>query len=253
MFRPRVIPVLQLKGKGLVKTIKYKNPRYIGDPINAVRIFNDLETDELVFLDITATREKRTISVDLVRQIGDEAYMPFAVGGGIHSVGAAVDLINAGAEKIVINTVFWEKPEVVALIAKTLGNQSVVVSLDINKTWLGKYRLFVKSGTVNTNLDPVMAARKAVEYGAGEVILNYIGNDGLMVGYNLELIEQVSQSINIPVIASCGAGKLFHMKQAISSGAHAVAAGSMFVYHGNRNGILINYPEREELISTLYS
>lgn len=252
MFRPRVIPILQIKGKGLVKTLKYKSPRYIGDPINAVRIFNDLEADELVFLDITAAREKRIISVDLVRQIGDEAFMPFAVGGGINNVAMAVELINAGAEKVVMNTVFWEKPEIVAQIAKVLGNQSVVVSIDVNKTWLGKYYLFVKSGTIKTNLDPITAARKAVDLGAGEIVLNYIENDGTMDGYNLDMIEQVSQSVSIPVIASCGAGKILHMKQAINRGAHAVAAGSMFVYHGARRGILINYPEREELNSIIY-
>ena len=250
MFRPRVIPVLLLKNKGLVKTIKFKNPSYIGDPINAVRIFNDLEVDELVFLDIVAAHENRTISVDLVKEIGDEAYMPFAVGGGIKNVEQAVALINAGAEKVVLNTVFWEKPYVVSQIAKTLGNQSVVVSLDINKTWLGKYRLFVKSGTIGTTLDPLTAAKKAEDLGAGEIILNYIPYDSSMNGYNLEMIEQVAQRVNIPVIAGCGAGNLNHFKHAIDSGAHAVAAGSMFVYHGTRRAVLVNYPTKEELIST---
>lgn len=249
MFRPRVIPVLLLKNKGLVKTIKFKNPVYIGDPINAVRIFNDLEVDELTFLDITATHENRTVSVDLVKEIGDEAYMPFAVGGGVNSVDQAIALINAGAEKIVINTIFWKKPDVVRQIAKTLGNQSVVVSLDINKTWLGKYRLFVKSGTVSTTLDPVSAAKKAEDAGAGEIVLNYIPYDSVMNGYNLDIIEQVSESVDIPVIASCGAGKLNHFRQAVDAGAHAVAAGSMFVYHGPRRAVLINYPTKEELIS----
>lgn len=250
MFRPRVIPVLLLKGKGLVKTTGYKDPRYIGDPINAVRIFNDLEADELVFLDISATHENRIISVDLVKQIGDEAYMPFAVGGGINTVSKAVELINAGAEKVVMNTVFWEKPDVVSQIAKTLGNQSVIVSIDINRTWLGKYRLFVKSGKLKTNLEPVIAARKAVDLGAGEIILNYIGNDGMMNGYNLDLIKQVSESVSVPVVASCGAGNLNHMAQAIENGAHAVAAGSLFVFHGARKAVLVNYPEKSELINT---
>jgi len=149
-----------------------------------------------------------------------------------------------------MNTVFWEKPDVVSQIAKTLGNQSVVVSIDINRTWLGKYRLFVKSGTVKTNLEPITAARKAVDLCAEEIILNYIGNDGLMNGYNLDLIKQVSQSVNVPVVASCGAGKLSHMTQAIENGAHAVAAGSMFVFHGARNAVLVNYPEKNELINT---
>lgn len=250
MFRPRVIPVLLLKNKGLVKTIKFKKPSYIGDPINAVRIFNDLEVDELVFLDIVATHEKRTVSVDLVKEIGDEAYMPFAIGGGINSVEQAVALINSGAEKVVMNTIFWEKPEVVSQIAQTLGNQSVVVSLDINKTWRDKYRLFVKSGTISTTLDPVSAAKKAEDLGAGEIILNYIPYDSVMDGYKLDIIKQVSASVNIPVIAGCGAGSLKHFKQAVDSGAHAVTAGSMFVYHGPRRAVLINYPTKEELVST---
>lgn len=250
MFRPRVIPVLLLRNTGLVKTIKYKNPIYIGDPINAVRIFNDLEVDELVFLDIVATHENRTISVDLVKEIGDEAYMPFAVGGGVNKVEQAVALVNAGAEKIVMNTVFWEKPDVVSQIAKTIGNQSVVVSIDINKTWLGKYRMFIKSGTQSTTLDPIEAVKKAEDLGAGEIIVNYIPYDSAMNGYNLEIINQVSQSVNIPVIAGCGAGNLNHFRQAIKTGAHAVAAGSMFVYHGPRRAVLINYPTKEELIST---
>lgn len=250
MFRPRVIPVLLLRNTGLVKTIKYKNPIYIGDPINAVRIFNDLEVDELAFLDIVAIHEKRTVSVELVKELGDEAFMPFAVGGGINTVEQAVSLINAGAEKVVMNTAFWEKPEVVSQIAKTLGNQSVVISIDINKTWFGKYRMYVKSGTESTTFDPITAAKKAEDLGAGEIILNYIPYDSEMNGYNLEIINQVAKSVNIPIIAGCGAGSLNHFKPAINSGAHAVAAGSMFVYHGPRRAVLINYPSKKDLILT---
>lgn len=248
MFRPRIIPVLLLQGKGLVKTVKYTNPRYIGDPINAVRIFNDLEADELIFLDITASKEGRTISPDLVRQIGDEAFMPFGVGGGINNVEQAVNLINAGAEKVILNTLFAQNPKMILELSKTLGNQSVVVSIDINKTFLGKLRMFYKSGNKSTELDPLEAAQKAEDLGAGEIILNYIPFDGKMEGYNLELIEKVSSKVSIPVIASCGAGSLMHMKQAYEAGAHALAAGSLFVYHGKSKGILINYPKKESII-----
>lgn len=250
MFRPRIIPVLLLKGKGLVKTTRYTNPKYIGDPINAVRIFNDLEADELAFFDISAVHENRTISLDLVKQIGDEAFMPFGVGGGISSVQQAVDLINSGAEKVILNTLFVQNPVMISHISKTLGNQSVVVSIDVNKTFLGKLRLFYKSGQKSTDIDPVVAALKAEDLGAGEIILNYIPFDSMMEGYNLELIEKVSSKVNIPVVASCGAGSLMHLKQAYDSGAHAMAAGSMFVYHGSRRGILINYPAKEEIIKT---
>ena len=239
-----------MKGKGLVKTIKYANPRYIGDPINAVRIFNDLEADELIFLDITASHENRCISEDLVRQIGDEAYMPFGVGGGIQTVQQAIHLINAGAEKLIFNTLFAENPQIITQIAKTLGNQSVVVSIDVAKTLFGKLKMFYKSGKKTTNLDPVQAALKAEEMGAGEIILNYIPFDGMMQGYNLDLIQEVSSRVNIPVVASCGAGSLIHMKQAYDAGAHAMAAGSMFVYHGPRRAVLVNYPCKNELLIT---
>lgn len=250
MFRPRVIPILLLKGKGLVKTNQFCKPTYIGDPINAVRIFNDLEADELFFLDITASQQNRTISVDLVKQIGDEAYMPFAVGGGVNNLEAAIALVNAGAEKIVMNTVFVRNPQIVEQISKTLGSQSVVISLDIKKTILGNYNLYIMNGKQKTSLDPVNAALKAEDLGAGEIILNYIENDSSMNGYNLELIQMVSQRVKIPVVAGCGAGTLNHMKMAVNCGANAVAAGSLFVYHGPRRAVLINYPTKEELILT---
>lgn len=250
MFRPRVIPVLLLKGKGLVKTKKYANPQYIGDPINAVKIFNDLESDELVFLDIDAANEGRTISIDLVRQIGDEAYMPFGVGGGIKDVKTAADLIAAGAEKVILNTAFIENPNLVTDVALRLGNQSVVVAIDVNKTLFGSHYVFTKNGQKKTNIQPIEAAQRAIELGAGELILNFVPNDGMMTGYNLELIKTISSAVSIPVVASCGAGTLEHMKDAVLAGAHAIAAGSMFVYHGARRGILINYPSRVELINT---
>jgi imidazole glycerol-phosphate synthase subunit HisF len=250
MFLPRIIPVLLLKGKGLVKTKKFDKPKYIGDPINAVRIFNDLKADELIFLDISAVHVNRTISIDLVKQIGDEAFMPFGVGGGISTVQQAVDLINAGAEKVVLNTLFVQNPQMISQISKSLGNQSVVVSIDVNKTILGKQRVFYKSGKNSTNLDPIEAAQKAEELGAGEIILNYIPFDSKMEGYNLELIEKVSTKVGIPVVASCGAGSLMHMKQAYDAGAHALAAGSMFVYHGPRRAVLVNYPTKNDLLIT---
>jgi cyclase len=213
-----------------------------------VRIFNDLEADELVFLDISATHEGRTISVDLVKQIGDEAFMPFGVGGGIGNVQQAVDLINSGAEKVILNTLFVQNPQMISQISKTLGNQSVVVSIDVNRTILGKQRLYYKSGRKSTDIDPVNAAQKAEDLGAGEIILNYIPFDSLMEGYNLELIEKVSAKVSIPVVASCGAGTLMHMKQAYNAGAHAMAAGSMFVYHGPRRAVLVNYPAKNDLL-----
>lgn len=249
MFRPRVIPVLLLKGQGLVKTVQFDKHRYIGDPINAVRIFNDLEVDELVFLDILASKENRTISPDIVKLIGDEAFMPFAVGGGIKTTRNALALINSGAEKIILNTAFVKNPQLVSEIASLIGNQSVVVSIDVKKNWLGKYQAFISGGREKVTETPIDLARKAEQLGAGEIIINSIIHDGMMKGYDLELIQQITSAVNIPVVVCGGAGKLIHLREATDKGAHAVAAGSLFVYHGARNGVLINYPEKKELIS----
>lgn len=250
MFRPRVIPVLLLRQKGLVKTIQFDKYKYIGDPINAVRIFNDLEADELIFLDILASIENRTISMDLVKQIGDEAYMPFGVGGGISNLTDAMQLINAGAEKIILNSQVYFKPDLIKSIADVAGSQSVVVSIDVKKNWLGKYVVFVKSGKQKISISPLEYVKIAENEGAGEIIINSIDNDGIMKGYDLEIIKTIAEAVNIPVVACGGAGGLTDFRNAILAGAHAVAAGSMFVYHGPRNAVLVNYPEKEELINT---
>lgn len=248
MFRPRVIPVLLLRQKGLVKTVQFDKFKYIGDPINAVRIFNDLEADELVFLDILASIESRTISIDIVRQIGDEAYMPFGVGGGISTVDDAMQLYNAGAEKVILNTNAFSKPGLISNIAKIAGSQSVVVSIDVKKNWLGKYQSYVRCGTEKTGKAPAELAKIAESEGAGEIILNSIDKDGTMKGYELEIIREISVVVNIPVVACGGAGTLLDFKQAVDTGAHAVAAGSIFVFHGPRRAVLVNYPDKEELI-----
>lgn len=249
MFRPRVIPVLLLKSGGLVKTVGFDSSRYIGDPINAVRLFNDFEADELVLLDITATNEKRVINTDIVKEIADEAFMPFAVGGGITSCDQALELISAGAEKVIINSAFIENPQLVKQLAALAGNQSVVVSIDVKKNWLGNYTAYSHSGKKKASLSPLHLAKLAEEMGAGEIMVNSITNDGRMQGYDLELIQQISTAVNIPVVVCGGAGKLAHLKAGTEAGAHAVGAGSLFIYHGQRNAVLINYPEKSQLIS----
>ena len=248
MFLPRVIPVLLLKGKGLVKTVKFKEPRYLGDPINAVKIFNDLKADELVFLDITASKENRTISEDLVKDIGDEAFMPFGVGGGINDISQIEHLLKAGAEKVVINTNSVIKPDLIKESSKVFGSQSIVVSKKKKKTFFGKYECLIKDGTVKTKENPVELAKKAEQDGAGELIINSIDLDGVMTGYDLELIKSIAEIVSIPVVACGGAGNLEHLKKGYFEGkAHALAAGSMFVYHGPRKAVLINYPSKSEL------
>lgn len=245
MYRPRVIPLLLLKNQGLVKTIKFKNPNYIGDPINAVRIFNDLEADELIFLDITATNEGRTISADLVKEIGDEAYMPFAVGGGILSLENARLLIHAGAEKVVLNTGAVTNPGLVKEIAENFGNQSLIISIDVKRTMFAKYQVVIYSGKRKTDLSPVEHAVNMANLGAGEILINSIDRDGLMNGYDLDLVSMISDAVEIPVIACGGAGIIEDLVKATRVGrASACAAGSMFVYHGPRKAVLINYPEK---------
>lgn len=247
MFRPRVIPTLLLKDKGLVKTVKFSKPTYIGDPINAVKIFNEMEADELVFLDVSATNENRTPSFDLIKQIGDEAFMPFAVGGGIKNIADIKKIISAGAEKIVINSAAFYNKNLIDEAASVIGSQSIIVSIDVKKNFFGKYEVYVNGGKKNTSISPEKYAEEFAKKGAGEILLNSIDKDGTMSGYDLTLIKSVSSAVDIPVVACGGAGKKEDFTAAINFGASAVAAGSMFVYYGSRKGVLINYPEKEEL------
>ena len=248
MFRPRVIVVLLLKGLGLVKSIKFNNYRYIGDPINAVKIFNDLKADELVFLDILASRERKSISLDFVRKVGDEANMPFAVGGGIKTIQDIKKIINCGAEKVIINSYAVENPDFITEASDLFGKSTIVVSIDVKKKYFGKKQVYTLGGGKSSGIDPVVFAKLMEEKGAGEIIINSIDKDGLMAGYDLELIRDVSMAIRIPVIAAGGAGSIEDFKRAVNySYASAVSAGSMFVYHGPRKAVLINYPDNLDL------
>jgi cyclase len=248
MFRPRVIPVLLLKNNGLVKSEGFKQYTYIGDPINAVRIFNDLRADELVFLDIEATAQNRCISPELVKDIGDEANMPFAVGGGIRTIQEIRELINAGAEKVIINAAAATDPEFVRKAAATFGSSTIVVCMDVKKKFLGGLQTWTINGTKASGKTPVEFAKQMQAMGAGELIVQSIERDGKMQGYDLELIRNVSEAVTIPVVALGGAGKLNDLKDAFVQGkATGLAAGSLFVYQGSMKGVLINYPERGEL------
>jgi cyclase len=248
MFRPRVIPVLLLKGKGLVKSVKFKAYRYLGDPINSVKIFNDLRADELMLLDIEATREKRTISLDLVRKIGDEANMPFAVGGGIRTIKDIKSILTAGAEKVIVNSYAFENPDFIKEASDMFGSSSIVVSIDVKKKFLGRKQVYIAGGTRSTGVSAVDWARLMQEKGAGEIIINSIEHDGSMRGYDWPLIQEVSQAVDVPVVALGGAGNLDDLRRAVfESNASAVAAGSLFVYHGPRRAVLINYPSQIQL------
>lgn len=249
MFRPRIIPVLLLLNKGLVKTIQFKNPTYVGDPMNAVKIFNDLRADELVFLDITATKENRTPPLDVLRKIADEAYMPFAAGGGVRTLDHVRSIINAGAEKVVINTSAVESPSVIEQAASVFGNQSIVVSIDAKKKGSGQYEVFTHSGGKSTALNPVDVAKRSESLGAGEIMINSIDKDGTFEGYDLDLVKQVADAVTIPVIACGGAKDYENLAEPYRAGATAVAAGSLFVFIGRKRAVLINYPDRQDMES----
>jgi cyclase len=243
MVRARVIPCLLLRGHGLVKTRKFKDPVYVGDPVNAVRIFSEKEVDELVILDIDASREGREPNYELVAEIAGECFMPVAFGGGIKTLDQARKLIRCGIEKVVINTASIESMGFIREIADVFGSQAVVGSIDARRVLFGGHRVFIKSGSVDTGLKPEDHAVALEQAGVGEIFLNSIDCDGQMQGYDTELIKKVSSKINVPVVACGGAGTLDHMRRAMSeSGASAVAAGSMFVFHGKHRAVLINYP-----------
>ncbi len=248
MYRPRIIPCLLLKDKGLVKTIQFKDPTYVGDPINAVKIFNDAKADELVFLDITATNENRPPPLDVIKKIGDEAFMPFAVGGGIKTIEQVREIINAGAEKVVLNSSSIEHPKLITEIAKIFGSQSVICSIDAKKNKNGNYDVYTHSGTINRNKEPTVLAKELEGLGAGEILINSIDRDGCQTGYDIELVKSVAEAVNIPVIACGGAGKLEDFKELIDqTNSSAVAAGSIFVFIGSKRAVLINYPDQEEI------
>lgn len=248
MLKTRAIPCLLLKNKGLVKTVRFKAPVYIGDPINAVRIFNEKEVDELVLLDITATAENKEPDYNMIYNIASEAFMPIGYGGGIRTIEQAKKIFNLGIEKIIINNIAVENPSFINEAAKIFGNQSVVVSIDVKKNLFGKYEIFVVNGKKNSKRNPVEFAIEAERQGAGELFVNSIDRDGTMTGYDLDLIKRITAKVGIPVIASGGAGKTAHFREAVlTGGASAVAAGSMFVFHGPHKAVLITYPTLKEL------
>lgn len=248
MFRPRIIPVLLLKDQALVKSVRFKNHKYIGDPINAVRIFNELKADELVFLDIEASRNHRLISTDFVRKVGEEASMPFSVGGGVCSVKDIKAILSAGAEKVVINTAAGFDPDFVRRAAEMFGSSTIVVCIDVKKKLFRGDRAWVLNGSSATRYSPIDFARLMEEKGAGELIVQSIERDGAMEGFHVELIRSISTAVGVPVIALGGAGRKEHLTEAYLNGrANALAAGSMFVYNNERRGVLISYPDKKEL------
>lgn len=247
MYRPRVIPVLLLKGNILVKSVSFKNHNYIGDPINAVKIFNDLKADELVFLDIEATKQNRLISLDFVREVGEEANMPFGVGGGIKILNDIESIIKAGAERVIINSAAHDE-KFIREACMNFGSSTIAVCIDVKKKLFNGNHAWINGGTKSISDSPVDFAKKMEDLGVGEVIVQSIAQDGQMNGYDIELIKEVTSSLTIPVTALGGASSPKDLIEAFDKGmANGLAAGSIFVYHGSNKGVLINYPERSEL------
>lgn len=244
----RVIPTLLLKNDGLVKTVRFKDPKYVGDPINAVKIFNDKEVDELIFLDITATAERRKPNLALLKEIASECFMPLTYGGGIRTMEEIKDILKVGIEKVCLNAIAIEDPEMVKNAVKRYGSSTICVAMDVGKNLFGKPQVYIRNGSKKTGMDPLDFARKMDESGVGELLINSIDRDGTMNGYDIELIKKITSSVSMPVIACGGAGKFSHLKQAIQEGrASAVAAGSMFVFHGSLRSVLISYLSPDEL------
>lgn len=248
MLIPRVIPCLLLKGNGLVKTTKFKDAKYIGDPLNAIKIFNEKGCDELIFLDIDATVNNRKPPFDIIETIASECVMPVCYGGGIRRIEDAKRIFALGVEKVLISSYAVENPDFIRELSDIFGSQSIVVCLDVRTNKSGVYEIVTHNALKNTGLNPFEFAIKIEKVGAGELLINSVDRDGVMLGYDLSLIHWITKNAGIPVIACGGAGNLIHIREVITAaGASSASAGSLFVYFGKQKGILINYPKRKEI------
>lgn len=247
MLRPRIIPSLLLHDKGLVKTVNFKSHKYIGDPINAVRIFNEKEVDELAIFDIDATVLNKEPDYILIEKLANQSRMPLCYGGGVKTVEQAQKIFGLGIEKIALSSALIQNPELVTEIAERVGSQSVIVVLDIKKKLLGGYEVYTHNGKKSTGINPIKFAKELERLGAGEIIINSIDQDGMMNGFDLSLIDKIAETISIPMTVLGGAGSISDIKKVIDKhGVIGVAAGSLFVFKGVYKAVLINYPSREE-------
>ncbi|MFY0640147.1 MAG: imidazole glycerol phosphate synthase subunit HisF [Bermanella sp.] len=248
MLRTRVIPILLLQNGGLVKGERFKKHKYVGDPINAVRIFNEKEVDELAFIDISATSQGRDPDYELIEDVATEAFMPIAYGGGITRVEQVERLFRCGVEKVIINSAFHYDPELIRRCSAIAGSQSIAISIDVKKSLLGRYEVFTHNGSKKTGIDPVTYAKQAEDMGAGELVVTAIDREGTNKGYDSELIALITDAVNIPVVAQGGAGSLSDIKHVVDEGhASAAAAGSFFTFHGKHKAVLLTYPAYSDL------
>lgn len=252
MLKSRVIPCLLIRDKGLVKTKNFKPFKYIGDPINAIRIFNEKEADELIVLDIDATTKGMDPDFLTIKKMAAECRMPLCYGGGVKTVGHAEHIISLGVEKVAVSSGFIDNPNLVTDISSKIGGQSAVVVLDVKRNLFGKYEVFTRNGKVRTNKSPIELAKLAVNLGAGEIVINCINLDGAMSGYDLVLAKNLRNAVNVPISVMGGAGKLSDMKNLFNTcGVVGAIAGSLFVFKGALKAVLINYPygnEKDDLV-----
>lgn len=247
MLRPRIIPSLLIHKNGLVKTIKFKNHKYIGDPLNTVRIFNEKEVDELAIFDIDASVNDSEPNYNLLKKLANQSRMPLCYGGGVKTIDQALNIFELGIEKIAISSAAIENPNLIKEIAQRVGSQSVIVVLDVKKKIFGNYELAIYNGNKLTGLSPVDFAKKAEFLGAGEIILNSIDNDGVMKGYDLKLLDQVASNLKIPLTILGGAGSISDLREVIKKhGIIGAAAGSLFVFKGPYKAVLISYTSHED-------
>ena len=251
MLKHRVIPCLLLRNGGLVKTVKFADAKYVGDPINAIRIFNDKEVDELMVLDITASKEKKEPNYALIEQFASECFMPLSYGGGIKSMEQAQRLFNSGIEKICLQTSVLEDLSLVKNLSDKWGSSSILVSIDVKRNWMAHAKLY--SAATGKTLDKKWTdfMLDAVKAGAGEIVLNAVDKDGTMKGMDTELIKEAAKILSVPLVAVGGAGSLADIKAAVDAGANAVSAGAFFVFQGPHRAVLITYPKYNELVQLL--
>ncbi len=246
MYQNRIIPCLLLHDKGLVKTVKFKDPTYLGDPFNTLRLFNEKEVDELILLDIDATRYKREPDYGLIEDLASECFMPLCYGGGVTTLEQMKRIFASGVEKIALSAAAVTNSTLIKDAVRIFGSQSIVVVIDVKKSLLGQYHVYTDNGTKNTKLNVLEWVQEVIALGAGEIVINAIDRDGMMKGYDIPLIKEITGKVDIPVIALGGAGSIEDLREVIyHAGASAAAAGSLFVFSGVHKAVLINYPTRE--------
>lgn len=247
MLRPRIIPSLLIQDNGLVKTVNFKNPKYVGDPINAVKIFNEKEVDELAIFDIDATVKGLEPNYSLIERIANQSRMPLCYGGGVKTVEQAQKIFGLGIEKIALSSSVLQNPKLITQIADRVGAQSVIVVLDVKKKLLGGYEIYTHNGKKATGINPFKFIEEAQTLGAGEIVINSIDQDGVMKGFDMSLIDKAREKSSLPMTVLGGAGTLEDIKKVIDK--HkiiGVAAGSLFVFKGKYKAVLINYPNKSE-------